>query len=172
MVSAALTKIGDAATKLGAGSKGQKALNAVTKLFGKEGQKNGVSVKFSNKGFASTDSDGNKITITFNSTAMHNAFSGRSDGSQESVENGGTVAHEGQHGVDDRARRRGPESRAELIHTERNAYRTQSYVNQGEGIPSAYGVWSPGINDASRTQAINQSAAGSVAADCAGGVCK
>ncbi len=172
MVDSALSKISDAASKLDAGSKEQKALDAVLKFYGKHGQKNGVAVKFSSKGFGVTTMRGSRITITFNPTAMHNAFSGRSDGSQEDVETGGTVAHEGRHGVDDRARGHGPTTRAQVVQTERNAYRTQSYVNQGEGVPSAYGVWRPGISDADRTHAINNYAAKSVAEDCADGGCK
>ncbi len=93
----------------------------------------------------------------------------RTDGSQETVENGAVVAHEGQHGVDDRARGTGTTTRGQVVQTERNAYRTQSYVNQGEGVPSAYGLWHPGISDADRTQAVNENAANSVAVDCSGG---
>jgi hypothetical protein len=56
--------------------------------------------------------------------------------------------------------------------TERNAYRTQSYVNQGEGVRSAYGVWAPGISDTDRTEAINKRSNESVALSCPNGTCE
>jgi hypothetical protein len=173
VISSALTKTADAAGKLPAGSTEQKALNKVLKLYGKEGVKNGVSVKFSNDTFANTTmSKSQQVTISFNPTQMHNAFAGRSDGSQESVESAGTVAHEGQHGVDDRARGRMAETTSEVAKTEHNAFTTQSYVNQGEGTPSAYGLWRPGMSDADRADSINQNAAAATALDCAGGGCR
>jgi hypothetical protein len=92
------------------------------------------------------------------------ALSGRSD-SQEGVEMAAIAAHEGQHIVDDRARGTSQATHAQDIQTERNAYRTQSYVNEGLKSPSAYGLWRPGIPDQERTDTVNSLADQSVAQD-------
>ena len=172
LVADALSKTSDAASKLENGSEGQKALLAVVKLFGKQGEVNGVSIASSNNDFASTNMSGDKISTKINPTAMHKSFANRADGTQDSVEYAATIAHEGQHGVDGRANKRGPITQGEHTMTERNAYRTQSYVNQGEGVRSAYGVWAPGISDTDRTEAINKRADESVALSCPNGTCE
>lgn len=171
-IAEALKVVANSASKLPAGSAEQKTLNAIVKFYGKERQKNGVVVKISSSGFASEKMKGQTVTLTFNPAAMRAAFSGRTDGSKPEVEIAGAVAHEGQHGVDDRARGYSSSLTSQLVRDERNGYRTQSYVNEGQGVPSAYGLWSPGITDAQQTQAINQAAANSVAADCSDGSCK
>ena len=59
------------------------------------------------------------------------------------VEMAASVGHEGVHGVDDAARRKAGkwENEDTVRNTERNAYRLQSYVNQGLGVNSSYGLW-------------------------------
>jgi uncharacterized protein RhaS with RHS repeats len=155
VVSKAIGTIKDAASKLPKDSDGQKALNKVLKFYGNDGEKNGVSVAFSGNGTANETMKGASITITFNLEGLRSEFSGRGDGSKLNVEMGATAAHEGQHGLDDQARGRSPHGDQEFVQTERNAFRTQSYVNEGERVPSAYGVWLPGISNEQRTRAIN-----------------
>jgi hypothetical protein len=165
-IARALNNIRDAASKFEDGSKEQKALDQVIKFYGKEGEKNGVPIHSSATGFATEVANGSKVTVTFNTSAMNEAFSGRTDGSNVKVEVAAVVAHEGVHGIDDRARNGAKETDADTLRTERNAYRTQSYVNEGKGVPSAYpGLWRPGISNEERTQAINKYAAESAAQD-------
>jgi RHS repeat-associated protein len=84
----------------------------------------------------------------------HNGFTGSDtitfDFSQFKAPNGGSVvemaasvAHEGVHGVDDGVRRsmHMKETPDTVLSTERNAYRLQSFVNQGLGANSTYGLW-------------------------------
>ena len=126
-----------------------------------------MSIGFSNKGFANeTLGNGGSINITLNLGAIHAAFS--QPGVNEKVETGGVLAHEGPHGMDDRARGRDVGSRSEYLQTERHAFRVQSYVNQGEGVASPYGIYRPGISPTERDQSIERNAQGATAADCAG----
>ena len=110
----------------------------------KEGDKNGVTTKFGDLGgsaIANADSKNGKTTITFDLNQAHQSFTNRNDGSKEEAEIAGTVAHEGQHGIDDKSRGN-PRSEAEEYATEKNAFDAQSWVNKGLNVNSAYtGLW-------------------------------
>lgn len=125
-------------------SKGQvAALNKVLNFYGplqKAGKDNGVSVAFSDKGFASTSTENGRTTVTLNMGQMNKQFSNRNDGSSVDTEKAATVAHEGTHGVQQKATGMAS-SPAEEVRRERQAYTVQSYVNQGEQDDSAYGFW-------------------------------
>jgi len=86
------------------------------------------------------------------------------------LEAAGAVSHEGQHGVDDAARRKKKikESEETVRATERNAYRLQSFVNQASKANSAYGLWENNWPDNEvewrRDEAVNRNAERSVEA--------
>ena len=124
-----------------------KAFAKVLGYYGEKGAKNdaGQSV-YIKQGATST---GNPAEIG------HSAFSGSDtvtfDFAQVKqgkigialVEMAASVAHEGQHGVDDASRRKAgiSESVDTVRATERNAYRLQPFVNQGLNTNSPYGLW-------------------------------
>jgi RHS repeat-associated protein len=167
--------------KLGADSKGGKAIGAVLKFYGAAGEKNGVNVGFGNldKGTLGQERAGANGTtnIKFDLGQINAAARGSSNGGVFGItERSGVEIHEGQHGVDDRVRGGGTDSRRALDATEHNAYGTESYVFQGLGANSAQGLWNtnwtPGNMEANRGAAVDAAAAGSVAADCEGGGCR
>jgi len=143
-IKTALDNVRKAANNLKDGSKERKALEKIIGFYGREGDKNGVTTKFGDLGGganANTDSKNGKTTITFDLNQAHQSFSNRNDGSKEEVEIAGTVAHEGQHGIDDKSRGN-PRSEAEEYATEKNAFDAQSWVNKGLDVNSAYtGLW-------------------------------
>ena len=178
-VQTALQDITKAAANLKAGSAEQTHLNAVVKMFGKEGEKNGVSVAFGNAkdANATTDTKGTSVTITLNLGTMRQSFSNRSDGSNERSETAGTLAHEGTHGLDGRARGGNPNNRAQEYATEQNAYAAQAAVAKGLGVNSAYGLWnnswSPSQAGSLQQQAVNSNATVSTNLWCSwGGACQ
>ena len=83
--------------------------------------------------------------------------------------------HEGQHGVDDKARGRDPFSFAEFLNTETNAYTVQSYVMMGLDAMPGNGLWDPtwgaDAADKNRRDAIKKSALDSARKDCSTGGC-
>ena len=58
------------------------------------------------------------------------------------------LVHEGTHGRDDLAQGHDPQSRAEALRTERNAYRNEGYVYDMLGVPSYVNpsLTAPGAN--------------------------
>ncbi|MFC3654106.1 RHS repeat domain-containing protein [Dyella humi] len=123
-----------------------KAFAKVLGYYGEKGEKgsqgNVVNIK---EGKTST---GNPAEIS------HNRFTGSDtitfDVKQIMEEDNGSGAelaasgaHEGQHGVDDATRRANHihESPDTVNATEHSAYMLQSYVNQGLGVNSVYGLW-------------------------------
>jgi RHS repeat-associated protein len=130
--------------KLGADSKGGKAIGAVLKFYGAAGEKNGVNVSFGNlngpTGTASRGADG-QINLKFDLGAISASAKGSMPGTSI-TERAGTEIHEGTHGIDERAMGHNPENRHEEMGTERNAYRTESYVYQGLGVNTPSGLWS------------------------------
>ena len=57
--------------------------------------------------------------------------------------------------------------------TETNAYSNQSYMAEGMGVASRWGVWTPGITDADRQKAIRDKALQSTRLWCQkGGSCR
>ena len=167
VVAVAVGKIADAAAKLPAGSTAQHALQNVVRFYGKAGVDNGVTIHFSNHGFANETlgKDGG-INITLNLPAIRTRFS--EPGVNGGAEMGGVMAHEGPHGMDDRARGHDAQNRGDYLATERRAFRVQSYVDQGEGVSSPYGIYRPGIGAAERNRAIERWAQETTAEDCKG----
>jgi RHS repeat-associated protein len=153
VISKALTLVSNAANKLSDGSKGKQALADIVSFYGAEGKANGVTVKFGtadgNNGKTETtgrrsDVGGRQTDITFNLASM--STTGSHGGTTQTAESAATVAHEGQHGIDGVNFGR-PANKTELLITEFNAYTTQSYVNEGLGLTSPYGVWEHGWKD-------------------------
>ena len=155
-------------------AKQKAAIQQVLKFLGKPGDVNGVVVKFARTDAGTTGNTdvakqfGSLITtITLNPTK----FAALDAESQAE-----TFVHEGRHGVDDAARGRGPETWAEELTTERNAYRVQSFVGQGSGVASRWGLWDPTWSspqaEISRQKAIETNAQKSAKAACAGGGCR
>jgi hypothetical protein len=135
--------------KLGADSKGGKAIGQVLEFYGAAGQKNGVNVSFGSLqkgelGNAAAGPNGT-VNIKFDLKQL-NASASQSGipGTFAMSERAGNEIHEGQHGVDDRARGGGTSSARAIDATEHNAYGTESYVFQGLGVNSAQGLWNTG----------------------------
>jgi hypothetical protein len=63
-----------------------------------------------------------------------------SKSSSPDAEKAATAAHEGEHGIQQRAEGM-PHSLIGDFRDEFGAYHVQSYVNQGLGVDSVYGVW-------------------------------
>jgi RHS repeat-associated protein len=131
-----LTMARVAQEKLGADSKGGKAIGAVLKFYGAEGEKNGVGVGFKNLStgtLAETGTGKNgSVNITFDLKQINSYNSGNALGGW--VERAGTEIHEGTHGLDDKNRGRGPENRHEVLQTERNAWGNEANVYRGLGV--------------------------------------
>jgi len=126
-------------------SKSEKsALKGVLKFYGKAGKDNGVTV---NTGSAAVGANGEtstqngKTTISLNLSNWDSPQANLNGGSAEG-EKAGTVAHEGEHGVQQKANGM-PTSNQQEYSGEQQAYSVQSYVNKGLGDTSAYGVWTP-----------------------------
>jgi uncharacterized protein DUF6650 len=149
------------------------ALQKVIGFYGKAGDANGVVVQFGKTGAGTggnTDSskvfNANITTITFSPTK----FAGLSTLQQAEEE-----VHEGVHGENGVERGgRNPANKAEELTTERNAYRTQSYVPQGLGVADGgWGLWDPtwpaAQAEGDRNSAVDSNAQKSTAAWCAAG---
>ena len=165
-----------AMNNLGANSKEGKAIGAVLKFYGAEGEKNGVGVSFGKLavgtlGETSAGAHGT-VNIKFDLGQISAFSTGQMPGTSW-VERSAVEIHEGTHGVDDKAAGHGPENRHEEMQTERNAYRNQSYVYQGLGMNTQYGLWStswsPANAEQNRNAAIEEGAQRSTAAACAQG---
>lgn len=142
----AYAKLKDAAGAYSSHSAEGKAFSAVLGYYGDKNSKN---------------SSGNSVNIKEGATSTgnpaeigHNIFTGSDTitfdfkqigeiGSQPTIEMAAIVGHEGQHGVDDAARRKAGifESVNTVRATEHNAYRLQSLVYQGLNYNSPYGLW-------------------------------
>jgi len=142
-----LDKVKQAANNFKEGSKERNALEKIIGFYGKERKDNGVTVKFGDAGGnnANTVTEHGKTTITFDLNEMHQTFSNRNDGSREQVEFAATAAHEGQHGIDDKAHGNSSWTETQEYTTEKNAFNAQSWVNKGLNANSAYtGLWDVG----------------------------
>ena len=162
------------ALKNGNLNKQQKAaLQKVIGFYGKAGDANGVVVQFGKTGAGTggnTDSskafNANITTITFNPSK----FAGLS-----TLQQGEEEVHEGVHGENGVERGgRNPANKTEELATERNAYRTQSYVPQGLGVADGgWGLWDPtwpgDQAEGDRNRAVESDAQKSTAAWCAAG---
>ena len=142
----AYTKLKDAAGAYSSHSAEGKAFSAVLGYYGSSGSKNSSgNAVYIKEGVTGT---GNPAEIG------HNSLTGSDKitfdfkqigqiGSQPTIEMAAIVGHEGQHGVDDAARRKAgiAESQDTVRTTERNAYRLQSLIYQGLDYDSPYGLW-------------------------------
>jgi RHS repeat-associated protein len=158
-ISGALADIQKAAEKMAAGIKGQQALTNVVKFYGKEGVANGVSVAFggAHGNNAETQTVGKETSITFNLKNIR--LTGSFSGTSMKVELAAATAHEGQHGIDGQFF--GPTYNKEQWRAaEKNAFMTQSYVNQAFNATSPYNLWEKGWSDNSITNSLRESAAG------------
>jgi RHS repeat-associated protein len=165
-----------AQAKLGADSKEGKAIGAVLKFYGAAGEKNGVGVSFGNlaKGTLGETSFGANGSVNIKFDLKQIDSFGRQAGPLGSwTERSATEIHEGRHGEDARVAGHGPENRHEEMQTERNAYRTQSYVYQGLGVETLTGLWSPSWSPAAaeqnRNAAVQEGAERSTNTACAQG---
>ena len=155
-----------------------KQLKSVLGFLGEPGKANGVVVKFDKLdvgtlGQTHTETTTDLLgthhtttTITFDLGQVDSAVKLNSGHPLEPLDNdvGGTLVHEGTHGRDDLAQGHDPESKAEALTTERNAYRNEGYVYDLLGVPSYINpaLTAPG---ADRDAAVEQSANASVEAE-------
>jgi len=121
--------------KLGADSKGGKAIGAVLKFYGAAGEKNGVNVGFASMkqgqmGTAELGKDGHSVNIKFDLGQINSVGSGSTYGAGYTSLGlrAGIAIHEGTHGVDERKMGHNPQTDAEEDRTEHNAYRNESYT--------------------------------------------
>jgi hypothetical protein len=147
----ALASVKTAAGAYSSKSAEGKALNAVLSFYGPENAKNSagrtvnviVGATSRNGDPGEISSGRTSTTITLDLVGDKTLFSSPVNGGDTSAEIGASVAHEGVHGIDDANRISAGKRETEdtVRSTEHNAYRTQSYVNQGLGVDSAYGLW-------------------------------
>jgi uncharacterized protein YjdB len=144
MVKEGLKKVESAARSYSSRSPEGKRLNAILKFYGKENDKNNVSVAFGRidgVSNAQTTYDANAgVLVKFDPKAMSRNFDGLGK-SAAAVEYAGTIAHEGQHGVDAMAKQSNPLTSDESYNTEFEAFKSQSYINRSYGTNSPYGIW-------------------------------
>lgn len=142
----AYAKLKDAAGAYSPNSAEGKAFSQVLGYYGGKNAKN---------------SDGRSVYIKEGATGTgnpaeigHNSFTGsdtitfdfkqiKSSSAIPLVEMAASVGHEGRHGVDDAARRKAgiSESEGTVRSTEKSAYRLQSFIYEGLGANSPYGLW-------------------------------
>ncbi|HWX67833.1 MAG TPA: RHS repeat-associated core domain-containing protein [Rhodanobacter sp.] len=158
VISQALTDVKTAASKLASGSAGQQALNKVLAFYGKAEQKNGVNVGFGNAhdNNAETKTVGKETNITFNLANIRDT--GSNQGTTARAETASAFAHEGQHGIDGQFFG-APINKAEWRVTEKNAFMTQSYVDEGLNKTSPYELWQSGWKESPITNGLRESAA-------------
>jgi RHS repeat-associated protein len=145
-----------------------KQLKSVLDFLGAPGKANGVAVTFGKldtgtPAQTSTETTRDLLgtshtttTITFDLQQLNPAVRLTSGHPLEPLGNdtGAVLTHEGTHGRDDVAQGHDPQSRAEALTTERNAYRNEGYVYDLLGVPSYINpqLTAPGAN---RDQTIN-----------------
>jgi RHS repeat-associated protein len=117
------------------------ALKGIVSFYGKANDHNGVTV---NTGNAATGANGGTHTDAEGHTSISLKLSnwdnkGLSDASAR-TEKDATVAHEGEHGVQQQDHGMPHSAAAEYV-GEVQAYAVQSYVNEARGVSSAYGIW-------------------------------
>ncbi len=124
------------------GSAERASIQAVLDFYGDEGKKNGVVVKFgdlSKEGAYADTNKGKVTTITFDLAAIHHDLgTSRGVSNEERTATAEIVGHEGQHGLNGATPY---QTYFQRINEEVRAYRTQSYIAQGLGVNSAFGVW-------------------------------
>jgi RHS repeat-associated protein len=119
-------------------------LKGIVAFYGKAGDHNGVTVNTGNasvgaNGGTHTDADG-KTTI---SLKLSNWDSKGLSADSARTEKAATVAHEGEHGVQQQDHGM-PHSAGSEYLGELQAYAIQGAVNEARGVDSAYGIWTQG----------------------------
>ena len=127
-------------------TKDQKAaLQKVIGFYGDAGKDNKVRIDAasgsSGKNNGGTSTSNGRTTITLD-LSHWDAKGAPLNGGSPDTEKAGTVAHEGEHGVQQKAHGM-PTSNGQEFTGEQQAFQVQSYVNQGLGATSAYGLWTP-----------------------------
>ena len=127
-------------------SKDQKAaLQKVISFYGEAGKDNKVTVN-TGSGSSGTNNGGTstaKGRTTISLDLSHwDAKGANLNGGTADTEKAGSVAHEGEHGVLQKAQGM-PTTNDQEYKGEQQAFQVQSYVNQGLGVTSAYYVWTP-----------------------------
>jgi RHS repeat-associated protein len=139
-----------------------KQLQSVLKFLGKPGEANGVAVTFGKLDTgtpAQTTTQTTRDLLGTNHTTTEIKFDLQqlnpdvrltSGHPLQPLDNdtGAVLVHEGTHGRDDLAQGHDPQSRAEALRTERNAYRNEGYVYDMLGVPSYVNpsLTAPGAN--------------------------
>jgi RHS repeat-associated protein len=145
------------AIKSGNLSKDEKAaLKDVVKFYGKAGKDNGVTVNTgtgSGAGLGKTATESGRTTISLNLSSLDSSPNGGTPSTEKAAE----VAHEGEHGVQQKANGM-PATPDQTYKAEQQAYTAQSFVNKGLNTDSSWGVWTT-------SGGFNQNAVDETAAD-------
>jgi RHS repeat-associated protein len=144
MVKNALKDINKASNSKNLTDDQRSALKGIVSFYGKAGDHNGVTV---NTGDAAVGANGGTHTDANGQTTISLKLSnwdskGLSDSSAR-TEKDATVAHEGEHGVQQQDHGM-PHSAASEYLGELQAYSVQSSINEARGVSSAYGTWTTG----------------------------
>jgi RHS repeat-associated protein len=159
-----------AAKNLPAQSSHRVALQKILTLYGREGVDNGVTVRVDGgQNLGSADTQGGKTNISLNIGLTADINGGR-ETDKFHAEIASTLAHEAQHGLDDR--RYGEAlNRRMIMRTETNAARTEAYVYEGLRIDAPWGTWTQATGMGPEN--VNTEAEASTKAWCdAGGNCQ
>ena len=149
---------------------GRAVLQAVADFYGAQDEENNVIVNVSTENRL-----GSALTVSGVTTIRVNLAQAAAIFSESwmngDIEMSGVLAHEGQHGINQRAKGHS-RSFAEAAENEVSAYTAQAYVNLAKGVNSAYDLWNrwQGLN----RQRIESSAMRSVFIWCAqpGALCQ
>ena len=142
----AYKKLKDAARSYARKSTQGKAFDAVIAYYGDEDSTNSSGQTVNIKEEETSTGDPGEIghnwltgadTITFNVNYINSL------GGDSALELAASIAHEGEHGVDDAIRRKAGKKQSPdtVLATERSAYRLQSYVYQAFNYNSPYALW-------------------------------
>jgi hypothetical protein len=139
-VAAALDAIKKAAASDSLSKDQKAALQKVISFYGDAGKDNKVTVN-TGSGSSGTNNGGTstangRTTITLD-LSHWDAKGANSNGGTADTEKAGSVAHEGEHGVQQKTQGM-PTSNDQEYKGEQQAFQVQSYVNQGLGVTSAY----------------------------------
>ena len=169
----ALKRAAEALNSKDMSSRKKGAIQDVLTFYGKPTDKNGVTVTF---GAQKPGAGGQTSTV-----GKDTNISLPGDFASKSVDmNAERTIHEGVHGIDDRGGTSGT-TRAAVYADEMHAYTVQSYVPEGLGTVSRWGLWDPAwlsplsppdFAEVLRSVGIEKSAAASTEIDCARGACK
>jgi hypothetical protein len=131
----AINKISDAAKNLPKGSSERSRLDKVSAFYGKAGEKNKVTIEIrdNNGSIGGASTRFGRTTIGIQLGNVKSSWYGKGDSENNVI--GGLMAHEGQHGIDQRKDGM-PKDRESEKHHEVEAYTTQGIFNMGAGYRS------------------------------------